>query len=234
MLQRTRPSRSGCNLRHPWAGRWVVRRLHTMRSLTTLLSVAALCVLFQGCTTAHPTRTPEKTASQPDVRVDFSDPVLNQRKIFLFGRMDQRVAEATIQKLFYLEGKSHDPIDLYIESPGDTAQESLAIEHVVRILKSPVNTWTLTGCNSGGALLLASGTGKRRTFRGAVIILHGLTWRGNPPPEYMKPIQDDYMQLWRKRARLPDSWLPFPFGVLHILSAEQALEYGIVDEVIDR
>jgi hypothetical protein len=42
------------------------------------------------------------------------------------------------------------------------------------------------------------------------------------------------MQLWRKRARLPDSWLPFPFGVMHILSAEQALKYGIVDEVIDR
>ncbi|MBI3868260.1 MAG: hypothetical protein HY299_06975 [Verrucomicrobia bacterium] len=40
--------------------------------------------------------------------------------------------------------------------------------------------------------------------------------------------------LWRKRARLPDSWLPFPFGVIHILSAEQALEYGVVDEVIDR
>lgn len=205
-----------------------------MHSLTTLLPVAALCMLFQGCYTPHPTRTPEKTVSQSDLRVDFSDPVLNQRKIFLFGRIDPRVAEATIQKLFYLDGKSQDPIDLYIESPGDTAQESLAIERVVRILKSPVNTWTLTGCNSGGALLLASGTGKRRTFRGAVIMLHGLTWRGNPPPEYAKPIQDDYMQLWRKRARLPNSWLPFPFGVFHILSAEQALEYGIVDEVIDR
>ena len=65
-------------------------------------------------------------------------------------------------------------------------------------------------------------------------MLHGLTWRGNPPPEYSKPIQDDYMQLWRKRARLPDAGFPFPFGVIHILSAEQALEYGIVDEVIDR
>jgi ATP-dependent Clp protease protease subunit len=205
-----------------------------MHSLTALLPVAALCVFFQGCYTPHPTRTSEKTASQSEVRVDLSDPVLNERKIFLFGRIDQRAAEATIHKLFYLDGKSHDPIDLYIESPGDTAQESLKIEHVVRILKSSVNTWTLTGCNSGGALLLASGTGKRRTFRGAVIMLHGLTWHGNPPPEYSKPIQDDYMQLWRKRARLPDAWLPFPFGVIHILSAEQALEYGIVDEVIDR
>ena len=67
-----------------------------MHSLTTLLPVAALCVLFQGCCTPHPTRTPEKTASQADVRVDFSNPVLNQRKIFLFGRIDQRAAEANV------------------------------------------------------------------------------------------------------------------------------------------
>jgi len=205
-----------------------------MRAFLILLPAIALSALLQGCSTPRSAPVAERTASQADVRVDFSDLVLNQRKIFLFERMDQRIAEATIQKLFYLDGKSHDPIDLYIQSPGDTAQESLAIEHVVRILKSPVNTWTLTGCNSGGALLLASGTGKRRAFRGAEIMLHGLTWRGNPPPEYSKPIQDDYMQLWRKRARLPDAWFPFPFGVIHILSAEQALEYGIVDEVVDR
>jgi ATP-dependent Clp protease protease subunit len=205
-----------------------------MRILTNFLPVAASAVLLQGCYTSRPTHPPEKTVSPSEARVDFTDPVLNQRKIFLFGRMDLRVAEMTVQKLFFLDGKSHDPIDIYIESPGDTHQESLVIEHAIRLLKSPVNTCTFTGCNSGGALLLASGTGKRRAFRGAVIILHGLTWRGNPPREFTQPIQDDYMQLWRKRARLPDSWLPFPFDVHHIVSAEQALEYGIVDEVIDR
>src|SRR5947207_368348 len=82
-----------------------------------------------------------------------------------------------------------------------------------------------------------------RCFRGALRRTQRLrlkkrllsqTWHGNPTSEYSKPIQDDYMQLWRKRARLPDAWLPFPFGVIHILSAEQALEYGVVDEVIDR
>jgi ATP-dependent Clp protease, protease subunit len=205
-----------------------------MHTAFTLLTVAALSGLLQGCHTPQPARAPEKTVSQADARVDFSDPVLNRRQIFLFGRIDQCVAEMTVQKLMYLDGKSPDPIDLYIQSPGDEKQDSLVIEHAFRIIKSPVNTWTFTGCNSGGALLLASGTGKRRAFRGAVILLHGLTWRGNPPPEYTKPIQDDYTQLWRKRARLPESWLPFPFGVTHFLSAEQALEYGIVDEVIQR
>jgi len=205
-----------------------------MHTLIILTVITACSVSWQGCSTAPSTRGTEMPVAPTEVPVNFSDPVLNQRKIFLFGRITQRAAEAIIQKLFYLDGKSHEPIDLYLETPGDEKQDSLAIEHAFRLLKSPVNTWTLTGCNSGGALLLASGTGKRRAFRGAVIMLHGLTWRGNPPPEYTKPIQDDYTQLWRKRARLPESWLPLPFGVFHILSAEQALEYGIVDEVIDR
>lgn len=191
-------------------------------------------MLLQGCYTPHQTRVPEKTVSQADARVDFSDPVLNQRQILLFGKIDQRAAELTIQKMLYLDGKSHEPIDLYLQTPGDDKQLSLAVEQVIRLLKSPVNTWAVSECNSGGAILLAAGTGKRRAFHGTVIIVHGLTFRGNTPPEYTEPIQDWYTQFWRKRARLPDAWLPLPFGVMHILSAEQALEYGIVDEVVGR
>jgi len=205
-----------------------------MRAFIILLPVAGLGVLLQGCYTPHQTRAPEKTIAQADARVDFSDPVLNRRQILLFGKIDQRAAELTIQKLLFLDGKSHDPIDLYLQTPGDEKQSSLAVEQVIRLLKSPVNTWALSECNSGGALLLAAGTGKRRAFRGAVIIVHGLTFRGNPPPEYTTPIQDDYTQFWRKRSRLPDSWLPLPFGIMHIVSADQALEYGIVDEVVGR
>ena len=204
-----------------------------MRTFITIFFSATLS-LFVGCRAHTPAAATPKAAAQYDARVDFTDPVLNQRKIFIFGRIDSHTSEQTVQKLFYLDGKSHEPIDVYIQSAGDTKQESLVIERAFSTIKSPVNTWTFTGCNSGGAILLASGTGKRRAFRGAVIILHGLTWNGNPPTEFTKPIQDDYMQLWRKRARLPEAWFPFPYGVSHILSAQQALDYGIVDEVIDR
>lgn len=205
-----------------------------MRTRIILLPVAVLGVFLQGCYSTHPMRVPEKTISQAEARVDFSDPVLNRRQILLFGKIDQRAAELTIQKLLYLDGKSHEPIDLYLQTPGDEKQLSLAVEQVIRLLKSPVNTWALSECNSGGAILLAAGTGKRRAFHGTVIMVHGLTFRGNPPPEYTEPIQDWYTQFWRKRARLPDSWLPLPFGIMHILSAEQALKYGIVDEVVGR
>jgi hypothetical protein len=62
----------------------------------SLAMVTAFWLFLTGChTTAH---------------VDYKDPVLNQRQILLIGPIDQRAAEVTIQKLLFLDGKSHNPI----------------------------------------------------------------------------------------------------------------------------
>ena len=54
------------------------------------------------------------------------------------------------------------------------------------------------------------------------------------PADFTEKIQDTNTDFWRRKARLPEEWLPIPSGTEHVLTAEQALEYGIVDEVIDR
>lgn len=131
-----------------------------MRTFIVLLTVAGLGVLLQGCYTPRQPREPGKTVAQADARVDFTDPVLNRRQILLFGKIDQRAAELTIQKLLFLEGKSHDPIDLYLQTPGGETISALAIQRTMGLLQSPVNTCALSECTSGGALLLAAGTGK--------------------------------------------------------------------------
>lgn len=205
-----------------------------MRTFIILLPLALLGAFLQGCSTPQRTAEPEKTVSHADVRVDFTDPVLNSRQILLFGPIDRQAAELTIQKLLFLDGKSHDPIDLYLQTPGGEMKDAFAIEKTMRLIHSPVNTYALSECNSGGTVLLAAGTGKRRVFHGAWIIIHGLEVRGKPPPGVVEIIQDTYTEFWRKMARLPQSWLPLPFGSTRVLSAEQAVEYGIVDEVVDR
>ena len=169
--------------------------------------------------------------------VDFTDPVLNSRKILLFGDIDQRTAEVAIQKLLFLDGKGHAPIDLYLETPGGKVKYAWAIMQVMHHIQSPVDTYALSECNSAGAMLLAAGTGKRRAFRGAVIVIHGLkvgAGDGQPPVDFVTDIQKSYTEFWRERTRLPQEWLPLPFDSFRILTAEQALEYGIVDEVIDK
>ena len=210
------------------------RRPYIMRILILFLSFASVGALLQGCSTPQPASEPEKTLSQADVRVDFADPVLNSRQILLFGAIDQRTAEIAIQKLLFLDGKNHNPIDLYLQTPGGDTKYAFAIEETMRLVHSPVNTYALSECNSGGAMLLAAGTGKRRAFHGAVIILHGLVVHGNPPAGFVERIQDSYTDFWRKRTHLPQSWLPLPFGSERVLTAGQSLEYGIIDEVVDR
>jgi len=202
---------------------------------TPLLALCALAALLSsGCSLRLLDSPRFVQSASPASPVDFTDPVLNRRQILLFGDIDDRVAERTIQKLLFLEGKSHEPIDLYLMTPGGEFKSALAIEHVMRSIKSPVNTWALSECNSGGALLLAGGTGKRKAFRGAMVVVHGMVVRGKVPVEMTKQIQDSYTRFWRAHARLPEGWLPLPPGTVHVLPAEQALEYGLVDEIVER
>jgi ATP-dependent Clp protease protease subunit len=200
--------------------------------LTLFLAFPAVllpgCVIYSGSQDSHDANSPA------GAKVDFSDPVLNRRQIFLFGSIEQRVAETTIQKLLFLDAKSHEPIDLYLQTPGGEFKHAMAIEQTMRLIQSPVNTYALSECNSGGVVLLAAGTGKRRAFHGSVIIVHGLKIYGRPPAGLKPQVEDAYTDFWRRRARLPESWLPLPNGVIHVLTAEQALQYGLVDEIVGK
>jgi len=166
--------------------------------------------------------------------IDFSNPVLARRQILVFGELDDQAAERATQQLLYLDNQNHEPIDLYLMTPGGEFKAAMAIEQVMRMIKSPVNTYALAECNSGGALLLAAGTGKRRAFHGAMIIVHGLKVHGRPPRGTFTVIQNSYTQFWQQHAHLPESWLPIPPDTLHVLTAEQALQYGLVDELIEK
>jgi ATP-dependent Clp protease, protease subunit len=187
-----------------------------------LRGMACLCLLLvgSGCATSN--------------RNDYADPLLNQRRILLFGAIDDRKAELTIKKLFFLDGKSQAPIDLFLQTPGGEMKSAFAIEHTMRAIKSPVNTFALSECNSGGAVLLAAGTGKRHAFKGAMIMVHGLKPGRVAPKEFMRIMEDSHNDFWRQHARFPESWLPLSAGTIHFLTAEQALHYGVVDEVIKR
>ena len=198
----------------------------------TILFAAA--VMAVGCHTTS--SIPERYAQEPRheaVKVDFEDALLNQRKVLLIGMLDDAVAELAIQKLLYLDGRSPQPIDLYLQTPGGQFKAAMAIEKVMRSLRCKVNTYALSECNSGGAVLLAAGTGKRRTFRGGLIVVHAVKVIGKPPEEFTEEIQKAHNEFWRAHARLPEEWLPLKDGNEYVLTAEQALKYGVVDEVIE-
>src|SRR5260221_608180 len=114
-----------------------------------------LAALWQGGCVFNMGPLDQDSAAPRHDKADFADPVLMHRQILLFGDIDEKAAERTIQQMLFLDGQSHDPIDLYLMTPGGEFQSALAIEHVMRVIKSPVNSYALSECNSGGALLLA-------------------------------------------------------------------------------
>lgn len=204
-----------------------------MKHLLFLLAILLLVGTFQGCTVLLQPSPGDAALSRSSI--DFADPVLNERRILLFGDISERAAEETIQKLFYLDEQKEAPIDLYLMTPGGELKAAMSIENAMRLIRSRVNTYALSECNSGGAMLLAAGTGERVAFRGAIIVMHGIKVVNGPPPkEYFNGVQAYYTAFWQQRARLPAQWLPIPPNALHFLTAEQALEYGLIDKIIDR
>ena len=206
-----------------------------MKHIVHFLYALILAGFCQGCTIFVPPAQTSAPQSQPSVT--FSDPVLSQLRILLFGDISQRMAEETIQKLFYLDGQQVAPIDFYLMTPGGDLKAAMAIENAFGLIRSRVNTYALSECSSGGAMLLAAGTGKRAAFRGAMIVVHGMKVDRNLRKEhkdYIDGIQAYYMAFWQQRARLPAQWLPIPLNTLHSLTAEQALEYGLIDTIIER
>jgi ATP-dependent Clp protease protease subunit len=203
-----------------------------MKRFCSMILMIALAALLPGCVFAP--RSYNEADSQAGSRIDFDDPLLSHRQIFLFGEIDRQAAELTIQKLLFLDGRNHDPIDLYLQTPGGELEHALAIEQTMRLVQSPVNTCAFSECSSGGVVLLAGGTGKRRAFHGSVIVIHGMKTYGRPPPGFKEHFQDAYTDFWHRRAKLPESWLPLPDDKLHILSAEEAQQYGIVDEIVEK
>jgi ATP-dependent Clp protease protease subunit len=197
---------------------------HYFGFLIVLLPLA----IFQGCTVLiDPGTLPPSEAG-----VDFSDPVLNQRRIFVVGDITDVAAAKVIRELLFLDAQNNRPIDLYLMTPGGDLKAAFAIEHAMRMIHSKVNTYALGECNSGGAMLLAAGTGDRQAFFDTVVIIHGLEPRNKPPARYIELTQESYTAFWRDRARLPEAWLPIPNGKTFILTAEQALDYGLIDKII--
>lgn len=209
-----------------------VRRRKHAAKLWLILPVACGLLLLPGCVMLHTGSDEDLTSDQAaTATIDPNDPLLDQRQIVLTTDVNELSAKDIIQKLLYLDRESAEPIDLYLDTSGGEVQHCFAIIDTMAAIKAPVNTWAIGNCNSAGALILASGTGRRYALPHAVIAIHGGVKIGRVPREYMGIIDPQMERLWKEHAKLPSDWFPLKGGVLHFLTAERALQYGVIDEI---
>jgi len=173
---------------------------------------------------------------------DIYSRLLKDSIIFVGTPIDDAIANVVIAQMLFLEAEDPDrDILLYINSPGGSISAGLAIYDTMGFIKPDVQTYCIGQAASMAAVLLSAGTnGKRLSLPNSRIVIHqplmsGLTGQATD-------IDIHARELIRMRARLNDILVEQTGQKLkkieedterdYIMTADQAQEYGIIDEVI--
>lgn len=162
---------------------------------------------------------------------DLDDPLLDQRKIVISHGMNENTSKDVVRKLLYLNGlDSHAPIDFYVSTQGGWYDSTFTIIDTFNVIDAPVNTICIGGCYSAGLLIMASGTGERIAYSNAHFSAH--IFYGKSDDERPFAQQKDRVNAYLKSvAQLPEDWFPLDNNRHYYFTAEDALEYGVVDRV---
>jgi ATP-dependent Clp protease protease subunit len=107
-------------------------------------------------------------------QMTLDDLLLENRIVFLIGEISHARAAEVIMKILYLDNqKRNNEISLYVNSPGGSVDDTMAIYDTMRFVSSPIATYCIGRAQSGAAIILAAGTkGKRFALPHAKIMLH--------------------------------------------------------------
>jgi len=172
---------------------------------------------------------------------DIYSRLLKDRIIFLSGEVNDVVANLVVAQMLFLEADDPDKdISLYINSPGGSVTAGLAIYDTMQYIKCDVSTICVGMAASMGAFLLAAGAkGKRRTLPNAEIMIHQPSGGARGQATDIQ-IQADRIQATKntlnrilaERTGQPVEKVRQDTERDNFMTAEQALEYGLVDEII--
>ncbi len=171
---------------------------------------------------------------------DIYSRLLEDRIIMLSGEIDDAVANTVVAELLYLEGKDPDKdICLYINSPGGSVSAGLAIYDTMNYIKCDVSTICIGLAASMGAFLLSSGTkGKRFSLPNSEIMIHqplgGVKGQASDikiQAEQILKIKSKLNKILAENTGKTVEEVEKDTDRDNYLSAEDALEYGIIDKI---
>lgn len=172
---------------------------------------------------------------------DIYSRLLKERIIFLGGPIDDNVANTIIAQLLFLESEDkHKDIKLYINSPGGSVTAGLAIYDTMQYVKPDVSTICVGLAASMGATLLASGTkGKRFALPNAEVLIHqvmggaqGQATDVEISAKHIIKVKERLNKILAKHTGQKLSRIEKDSDRDFYMIAEEAKEYGIVDQII--
>jgi ATP-dependent Clp protease protease subunit len=173
---------------------------------------------------------------------DIYSRLLKERVVFLVGPVEDHVANVIVAQLLFLESENPDKdIHLYINSPGGSVTAGLAIYDTMQFVKPPVSTMCVGQAASMGALLLAGGAnGKRFCLPHSRVMIHqplgGFQGQATDIDIHAREIlsiRDRLNEILSKHTGQPIDKVSDDTERDNFMSAEDAKEYGLIDEVLD-
>jgi ATP-dependent Clp protease protease subunit len=174
---------------------------------------------------------------------DIFSRLLDDRIIMLSDEVNDATASLVIAQLLYLEGKdSEKDIHLYINSPGGSVSAGLAIYDTMQYIKCDVSTICMGMAASMGAFLLSAGTkGKRYALPNSEIMIHqplggakGQATEILIAADHIKRTRENLNRILSENTGKPLEQIERDTERDNFMTAKEACEYGLVDQVIER
>ena len=166
--------------------------------------------------------------------------LLEERKVFLWGEVNDKSARHIVDRLLYLDALSNDEIKFYINSPGGYVTSGFSIYDTLREIKSPVSTICSGLAASMGSLLLSAGEkGKRFIQPHARVMIHQPSGGARGVASDIEITAQEILKTKEISAQiLADNCgqsfekIMKDFNRDHWMDAEESVKYGIVDKII--
>lgn len=183
-----------------------------------------------------------KKTSEGERAYDIYSRLLEERIIMLDGPIDSNTASLVVAQLLYLEAEGKDDITLYINSPGGSITAGMAIFDTMNYIKCDVCTIVTGMAASMGSFLLSAGAkGKRYALPNAEIMIHQPLISGGLSGQCtdIKIHADNLVKTRTKLEKILAENTGKDIETIstacerdNYLSAEEALEFGLIDEII--
>jgi ATP-dependent Clp protease protease subunit len=180
-------------------------------------------------------------SSRGDRAFDIYSLLLKDRIVFLGQEVDDQIANLLVAEILYLEAQDPDKdIYLYINSPGGQAYAGMAIYDVMQHVRPEVSTICVGMGMSAAAMILCGGAaGKRMALPSAKIMIHQGSAGARGAPRDMEIHLREVMATTQRMARIIAHHTGRPLEQVerdidrdYFLTAHEALEYGLIDEVL--
>ncbi|WP_027349841.1 ATP-dependent Clp protease proteolytic subunit [Halotalea alkalilenta] len=166
--------------------------------------------------------------------------MINARKVFITGEIDQKLARETVQQLHALDYLSHEPIQVFISSPGGHVESGDMIFDAIRFIESPVLTIGSGWVASAGALIFVAAKKENRySLPNTRFLLHqpsgGFSGQSSDIAIYSKEIlrmRERLNQIFAEATGQPIERIREDTDRDFWLSSSEAVDYGLVSKVV--